>query len=81
MDVEALENAFNEIAPKIADKFPDKETREFIKNQLENRFPEYEITCDETNNPSSVVDSGNIVARVKTRVRFNGAYGYIDIIF
>ena len=81
MDVEAIESAYNEIASKIAGNYPDKKTREFIKKEMEDRLPEYEIICDETNNSSTVIDSGNVVVRVRTRVRFDGSYGYIDVIF
>lgn len=57
----------------------DKGTRFVLKTILEDKLPGYIIKCDEENNPPSVVDSQNIMARVSKIV--NGTTFYVDIIF
>jgi hypothetical protein len=81
MNILLIEKVRNEIASLIAMNFPDVLTRIKIKNLMEEALPDYEIKCDEENNPPSVVDSGNVKVRVKTKTQPDSSYNYIDVIF
>ena len=81
MDIEAVENAFNKIRPLIEGEYPDSKTRVKLKKLMEAFLPEYDIKCDEENNPPEVMDSGNIVVKISTKKLPNQTYSYIDVIF
>lgn len=81
LDVPAIEDAYNLIAPTIAGKFPDKETRENILGLMKANLPDYDIKCDEENNPPNVVDSGHVMVRVSTKPKQDGLFNYVDVIF
>ena len=82
MDIPLIEQAYNDIAPRIEHEFPDKETRELIKSLMEKLLPDYEIKCDEENNPVNVIDSGNVFVRVIKRSPIQKTvFNYVDVIF
>jgi len=81
MDVEAIEYAFNKVSPLIATDYPDAKTRTKVKKLMEAFLPDYDIKCDEENNPSEVVDSGHIFLRVNKYMPHSDMVKYVDIIF
>lgn len=81
MDINSIEYAYEKISPIIADEYPNAKTRIKLKTLMEAFLPEYDIKCDEENNPPNLIDSGNIVVKVSTKKTLNGTYKYIDVIF
>ncbi len=81
MDIAKITNVYNNIAPIIVGKLTDKITRNEIKLLMEEALPEYIIKCDEENNPPKVIDSGNIIIRISTKIKPDKSYNYIDVIF
>ena len=67
MDLKLIEKTRNKIAPLIADDYPDAKTRIKVKKLMEAFLPNYEIKCDEENNPPNIIESGNIVVNVYDR--------------
>jgi len=81
MDIPMIENAYNNIAPLIAGEYPDRKVRTKIKKLMEAFLPEYDIKCDEENNPPDVMDSGNVMVKVSTKIKSDGSHNYINVIF
>ena len=81
MDILLIEEAYERIKLMVEMEYPDMTTRNKIKVLMEEALPDYEIWCDEGNNPPSVVDSNNIMVRIKTLPSSNGSYNYVDVIF
>lgn len=79
LNIKLIDKAYEEIAPKVQHRMCNKETRKIIREMMKEKLPEYNITCDESNNPPDVIDSGNILAHVSTYI--NGEYKYVDVIF
>lgn len=77
MDIEAIEYTFNKVFPVIAGDYPDAKTRTKLKKLMEAMLPDYEIKCDEENNPPEVVDSQHIFVRVFDLKKLK----YVDVIF
>ena len=77
MDIEAVEYAFNKISPIIAIDYPDAKTRAKVKKLMEAFLPDYEIKCDEENNPPEVMDSQHIFVTVFDLKKFKS----VDVIF
>ena len=57
------------------------DTRETIKGLMKKELPEYEIKCDEENNPPEVIASGHIIVRVSTKPKLDGSFNYINVIY
>ena len=77
MDIKLIENVYEDIKLKVFGKYPDKKTRELIKDLMEKSLPLYKIKCDEENNPSETIEAGNIFVRIFDEKN----YLYIDVIF
>lgn len=75
MNIKEIENAYDKISPLISGEHPNSKTRNKLKKLLEAFLPDFDIKCDEENNPYYVVDSGNFMVRVSKNDK------YINIIF
>ncbi len=59
----------------------DKKTRQHLKERIQQELgPDIIVKCDEENNPSSVIDSNIIIARV-TWINLSRIEKYIDLTF
>ena len=81
MDIEAIEYAFNKVSPLIASDYSDAKTCAKLKKLMEAMLPEYDIKCDEENNPPEVVEAQYIMVRVNKYMPHNGLVKYVDVIF
>jgi hypothetical protein len=81
MDIEVIEFAYKEISPLIQYDIIDSKTRTKLKKLMEAFLPDYDIKCDEENNPPEVVDSQHIIMRVSKPAFPDGTTKYIDVIF
>ena len=81
MDIEAIEYAFNKVSPLIATDYPDAKTRIKLKKLMEAFLPDYDIKCDEENNPPEVQDAQHIMVRVNKYLPYNSGVKYVDVIF
>lgn len=81
MNIKLIEEAYNKISPLIGSDYPDSKTRTKVKKLMEAFLPDYEIKCDEENNPSFFVDNGNVLVTVKTKTQIDGSFNYVDVIF
>jgi predicted HicB family RNase H-like nuclease len=79
LNVKLIDKAYEEIAPKVQYRMCNKETRKIIREMMKEKLPEYDITCDESNNPPDVIDSGNVLVRVSKYI--HDEYKYVDVIF
>jgi len=57
----------------------DKPTRLMIKSRLESELPDCEVTCDETNNSTDIIEAQVCVARVQWNIGY--VIKYVDLIF
>lgn len=81
LNIKLIEEAYYKISPLISSDYPDSKIKNKVKKLMEAFLPDYDIICDERNNPSDIVDSGNILVTVKTKTQSNGSYSFVDVIF
>jgi len=77
LDIDKIQNVRNEIFGIILFDLINPELRDRIKKLMEERLPDYQIKCDEENNPIEVVDSGHVRARVTD----TKTQAHIDVIY
>ncbi|TFG71762.1 MAG: hypothetical protein E4H26_11955 [Flavobacteriales bacterium] len=77
IDINYVQEAYDEVREIVVFDMVDKVTREKIYTMMKEKLPYYRIKCDEENNPTEVIDNGNICARVTDPASGN----YIDMIF
>ena len=77
MDVKKIDKAYKRVKEKVLFEAIDRETIDAIRRGMEELLPEYKIKCDEENNPTDVIDSGNVMVRVSDPKTFS----YINVIF
>jgi len=81
LDFQLIKNARDKILPLIITDYPDLIAMKKIKKLMEEALPDYEIKCDEENNPSTLLESGHVCVMVKTKTRPDDSYSCIDVTF
>lgn len=81
-DIELVQKVYDDVALNVALNMADKVTREKIKEQLKNKLPsDFDVKCDDENNPPDVQDRGEIWVRVSKTDKPTNWYQYIDLVF
>jgi hypothetical protein len=82
MDIPLIQESWNKTIELMSFELANaRSTRDKIKKYMEDFLPQYEIKCNEENNPSDIMESGRIMVRIQTRPRPDHSYSYIDAIY
>jgi len=73
----SVEYAAKKILPLVQLEYPTPEIRVKVLELMKQFLPDYEIKCDEENNPFDVIDSGQI----KMRIFNSNNIDYFDLTF
>jgi len=76
LDIDKIQKAYDQILDEVLWEVISSDLRSKIKRLMEEKLPEYVIKCDEENNPTEVIDAGNIWVKVSDKKTQN----YVNLI-
>lgn len=82
LDMHLIEEAYNYTKKLIMREMCDSATRKIIVDLMKSKLPEdYDVKCDEENNPPEVIESQHIVATVSIKNSPVSKINYAELIF